>query len=73
MFTVGGILMLLVLCVCFTTGNESIGDEGVIRIAEGVEKNTSLKELECGRVFTPCSFFIHWCISHSFIFREYLL
>jgi hypothetical protein len=35
-----------------------IGDEGAIRIAEGLEMNTSLKELYLRRVFPPHSFFI---------------
>ena len=45
----------------------AIGDEGVILIAEVLDKNTSLKELCLGGVFPPPSFFIHCCISHSFI------
>jgi Ran GTPase-activating protein (RanGAP) involved in mRNA processing and transport len=32
--------------VCCTAGNGEIGDEGAIRIAEGLEKNTSLKKLD---------------------------
>jgi hypothetical protein len=43
----------------FTAANDAIGDEGAIRIAEGLEKNTSLKELNLRCVFTPPSFFIH--------------
>ena len=31
-----------------------IGDEGAIRIAEGLEKNTSLKTLRLEGVFRPC-------------------
>jgi Ni,Fe-hydrogenase maturation factor len=37
--------------IVWTVGNENIGDEGVIRIAEALEKNTSLKELDLGSVF----------------------
>ena len=44
-----------------------IGDEGAIRIAEGLDKNTSLIRLDLGRVFAPPSFFIHCWICHSFI------
>ena len=44
-----------------------LGDEGAIRIAEGLETNTSLKELCLGRVFPPHSFFIHCWIFYSFI------
>ena len=66
MFTEDGILMM-VLFVCCTAGNERMGDEGAIRIAEGLEKNTSLKKLDLRGVFPPPSFFIHCCISHSFI------
>jgi hypothetical protein len=45
----------------------AIGDEGAILIAEGLEKNTSLKKLCLEGVFPPPSFFIHCCISHSLI------
>jgi hypothetical protein len=45
----------------------AIGDEGVILIAEVLDKNTSLKELCLGGVFPPPSFFIHCCIFYSFI------
>jgi hypothetical protein len=44
-----------------------LGDEGAIRIAEGLEKNTSLIRLDLRGVFPPPSFFIHCCICHSFI------
>jgi hypothetical protein len=45
-----------------------LGDEGAIRIAEGLEKNTSLKKLDLFSEFAPPhSFFIHCWISHSFI------
>ena len=40
-------------CVCWNAGNE-IGDDGAIRIAEGVEMNTSLKELLLEGVSHPC-------------------
>jgi hypothetical protein len=40
--------------------NEEIGDKGIIRIAEGLERNTSLKKLDLESVFHPCcSSFIH--------------
>jgi hypothetical protein len=62
MSTEDGILMF----VCCTADNW-IGDEGAILIAEGLEKKTSLIRLDLYRVFLPPSFFIHCCISHSFI------
>jgi len=31
-----------------------IGDEGAVRIAEGLEKNTSVKKLLLEGVFRPC-------------------
>ena len=49
------------------------GDEGAIRIAEGLEKNTSLKVLGLMGMFLPYSFFIHCCTSDSFISYEYLV
>jgi hypothetical protein len=68
MSTEGGILMmLLLLFVCCTAVNRAIGDEGAIRIAEGLEKNTSLIRLDFFSVFPPPSFFIHCCISDSLI------
>jgi hypothetical protein len=42
---------MLLLCVCCTAGNERVGDEGAIRIAETLERKTSLKELHLGGVF----------------------
>jgi hypothetical protein len=66
MSTEGGMLMMLFLCVG-TAGNRGLGDEGMIRIAEGLEKNTLLKKLDLECVFPPPSFFIHCCISYSFI------
>ena len=66
MFAEGGILMVLLMCDG-TAGNPDIGDEGAIRIAEGLEKNTSLKKLDLRGVFPPPLFFIHCCICHSFI------
>jgi hypothetical protein len=32
--------------VCWTADNDGIGDEGAIRIAKGLKKNPSLKELD---------------------------
>jgi hypothetical protein len=58
---------ILVLFARCTAENHAIGDEGAIRIAEGLEKNTSLNELILACVFAPCLFFIHCCISYSFI------
>jgi hypothetical protein len=53
-------VVIVVVCVCVgTAGNYDIGDEGAIRIAKGLKKNTSLKELDLGRVFPPYSLFIH--------------
>ena len=66
MYTEDGILMLS-LMLCVGTADNDIGDEGAIRIAEGLEKNTSLIRLNLYRVFPPPSFFIHCWISHSFI------
>jgi hypothetical protein len=37
--------------VCWNAGNRDMGDEGAIRIAEGLEKNTSLNELNLSCVF----------------------
>ena len=39
--------------MCCTAGNDELGDEGAIRIAEGLEKNTSLKKLDLYGVFPP--------------------
>jgi hypothetical protein len=39
----------------------NIGDEGAILIAEGLKKNSSLKELRLAGAFLPHSFFIHCC------------
>ena len=63
MFTEDGILMM-VLFVCCTAGNERMGDEGAIRIAEGLEKNTSLKELDLDGVFPPHLLLHHVVLSH---------
>jgi hypothetical protein len=53
-----------VFCVVVeTAGNSKIGDEGAIRIAKGLEKNTSLKECILARVFPPYSF-LHLSLSH---------
>jgi hypothetical protein len=43
-----------IVYVCWNADNEEIGDEGTIRIAEGLEMNTSLKELLLRSVFHPC-------------------
>jgi hypothetical protein len=40
-----------------TTANERIGDEGIIRIAEGLEKNTSLTKLDIRGAILP--FIVH--------------
>jgi hypothetical protein len=39
--------------VYLTALKEGIGDEGTVRIAEGLERNTSLKELDLAGVFCP--------------------
>ena len=49
--------------VCCTAVND-IGDEGAIRIAEGLEKNTSVKELCLIGVFPPHSLLHHVVLSH---------
>ena len=41
-----------------------IGDEGAIRIAEGLEKNTSVKELCLIGVFPPHLLLHHVVLSH---------
>ena len=46
-------VILLALFVRWNAGNE-IGDDGGIRIAEGLDMNTSLKELLLEGVFHPC-------------------
>jgi hypothetical protein len=43
-------------CVCWNAGNETLGDEGAIRIAEGLEKNTSVKKICLDSVFCPIYF-----------------
>ena len=72
MFTEDGILIVLMLFVCCTAGNDDIGDEGAIRIAEGLEKNTFVKVLGLGCVFPPPSFFIH-CLSFFHLLRASVL
>ena len=59
--------MLDVLFVCWTAGNDVIGDEGIIRIVEGLEKNTSLMELYFHGMFLPLhsSFIVAFLISFS--------
>jgi hypothetical protein len=53
--------------VYLTAFNEGIGDEGAVRIAEGLGMNTSLKELYLRRVFLkPYAPFI-FRISDSFL------
>jgi hypothetical protein len=57
------------LYVCWTAGNDGIGDEGAIGIAKGLEMNISLKEMDLGGVFPAHIFFIYCCISyHSVLF-----
>ena len=63
MSTEGGMLMMLFLCVG-TAGNRGLGDEGMIRIAEGLEKNTSLKKLCLWGVFPPYLLLHHVVLSH---------
>jgi hypothetical protein len=62
MSTEGGILMMLLMCC--TADNRAIGDEGAILIAEGLEKNTSLKVLYLGGVFPPHLLLHHVVLSH---------
>jgi hypothetical protein len=47
---------------------DEIGDKGAIRIAEVLERNTSLKELHLRGVFPLHLSFVCCCISYSFIF-----
>jgi hypothetical protein len=56
---------MIPLLVCWNAGNKGIGDKGAIRIAEGLETNTSLAELNIGRVYSAHSFLIHCCMSHT--------
>jgi hypothetical protein len=67
MTTVIHYCLILILFVYLTEDYACavIGDEGAVRIAEGLEKNTSLKELRLIRVFPPHLLFIHCSISHS--------
>jgi hypothetical protein len=59
---------LFSLFVCWTAGNDGIGDEGAIGIAKGLETNTSLRVLNLGSVFPPLHTAIQACISsHSFL------
>jgi hypothetical protein len=58
---------VVVIDVCVGNAENDIGDEGAIRIAEGLEKNTAVKILRLRGVFPAHLFFIHWCISYSFI------
>jgi hypothetical protein len=67
MFIEEGMLMVFLLSSVWCTVGNEIGDEGAIRIAEGLEKNTSLKHLHIRGVFPPHSLFIHYCISYSLI------
>jgi hypothetical protein len=46
-------ILIFTLFVCWTTEKDGIGDEEAIRIAEGLEKNTSLRVLKLGCVFAP--------------------
>ena len=54
--------------MCCNAGNERIGDEGAIRIAEGLEKNTSLIrldwKLDLYGVFLPHLLLHHVVLSH---------
>jgi hypothetical protein len=61
------------VCVVETAGNERIGDEGVILIAQGLEKNTSLKELRLFGVFRPHLQFSHCFMSYTLLSSETLL
>jgi hypothetical protein len=56
-------VFIVIVCV-LDWMNEEIGDEGVIRIADGLETNTSLVELDVRCVLLPRLFFIHSCVSH---------
>ena len=49
--------------MCCNADND-IGDEGAIRIAEGLEKNTSLIRLDLYGVFPPHSLLHHVVLSH---------
>ena len=50
--------------MCCNAGNDEIRDEGAIRIAEGLEKNTSLKVLYLYGVFPPPLLLHHVVLSH---------
>ena len=50
--------------MCCTAVNPAIGDEGAILIAEGLEKNTSLKVLYLFGVFPPPLLLHHVVLSH---------
>jgi hypothetical protein len=62
-------ILILTLFLCWTGENDGIGDDGAITIAEGLEKNTSLKVLNLGSVFLPHLFCSIHCriFSHSFL------
>jgi hypothetical protein len=51
--------------VYWTAENDGIGDEGAIEIAEGLEKNTSLRGLYLGSVFS--SFYSSFFVAYSLI------
>jgi uncharacterized membrane protein len=46
-------ILIFILFVYLPVSKEVIGDEGAVRIAEGLDMNTSLKELCLSRVFLP--------------------
>jgi hypothetical protein len=64
-----GCICLWSLFACWTADNDMIGDEGVFGIAKGLDKNTSLNEIDLGCMFSAHLVFIHCCISssHSFL------
>jgi hypothetical protein len=53
-------ILILTLFLYWTAGNDGIGDEGSILIAEGLEKNTSLNELVIYCGFPPQFYFLFW-------------
>jgi hypothetical protein len=64
-----GWIFLFSLFVCWTADNDGIGDEGVIGIAEGLEKNTSLSVLHLKSMFRPFHSTTEACIfSYSLLF-----
>jgi hypothetical protein len=51
------------VCVVGTAGNKRIRDDGLLRIVEGLEKNTSLKELH----LKPYGVFPLYILLHSVV------